>query len=81
MAELYGRSNRPESLEFEPEVEVGADKKRLYTLHSVVERVIAEMRGNEATGNDDVPGDLLKLFRENSLSTVTQQISNIYIYI
>jgi hypothetical protein len=61
-----------------PEEGVVADKKSLYILHSVVERATAEMKDNKATGDDDVPGDLVKLFREDSLSTVTQQINNIY---
>jgi hypothetical protein len=80
VAEFYGLSNRPKNLKFESEEKVGADMKRLYTLHCVVERVIAEIRGNKATGDGDVPGDLVKLFRKDSLSTVTQQINNIYIY-
>jgi energy-converting hydrogenase A subunit M len=57
MAELYGRSNRPENLEVEPGEEVGADKESLYTLHSVVEKATEEMKDNKATGDDDVPGD------------------------
>jgi len=61
-----------------PEEGVGADKKSLYILHSVVKRATAEMKDNKATGDDDVPGNLVKLFKENSLSTMTQQISNVY---
>jgi hypothetical protein len=36
------------------------------------------MKGNKATGDKDVPPDVLKPFREKSLSTVTQQIKKIY---
>jgi hypothetical protein len=43
-----------------------------------VERATAEMKDNRATGDDDVPGDLLKLLREDGLRTVTEQINNIY---
>ena len=47
-------------------------------MHSVMERAIAEMKDNKATGDDYVPGDLLKLFGEDALRTVTQLINNIY---
>jgi hypothetical protein len=45
-------------LEVETEEE---DTKGPYIFHSKVEKVIKEMRDNKATGNDDVPGDVLKL--------------------
>jgi hypothetical protein len=43
-----------------------------------VEKVIKEMRDKEATGDDDVPGDVLILLGENGLELVTQLISSIY---
>jgi hypothetical protein len=42
-----------------------------------VERANAEKKDNKATGDDDIPWDLLKLLRDG-LRTVTQQINNIY---
>jgi hypothetical protein len=45
-----------------------------------VERATAEMKDNKATGDDDVSGDLAKLFREDVLSTVIQQLNNIRVY-
>jgi hypothetical protein len=43
-----------------------------------VVRAPADRKDNKSTGNDDVPPDVIKLFREDHLSTVTQQINNIY---
>jgi hypothetical protein len=36
------------------------------------------MKDNKATGDEDIPVDISKPFRGESLSTVTQQINNIY---
>lgn len=47
-------------------------------MHSVMEKATGEMKDNKATGDDYVPGDLLKLFGEDALRTVTQLINNIY---
>jgi hypothetical protein len=58
---LYDRANRPEHLEVEPEAEVDEDEKGPYILQSEVEKAIKEMRDKRATGDDDVPGDVLKL--------------------
>ena len=66
---------QPPLVEVEPGAEVGEDKKILYTLHSVVESVTADMMDIKSTGNDGVPADLVKLFREDSLSRVTQHIN------
>jgi len=35
------------------------------------------MRDKKATGDDDVPGDILRLLGESGLRTVTQLINNI----
>ena len=64
ITELHDRPNRPETLEVEPEEEVDADKKGPYILQSEVEKAIKEMRNKETTGDDGVPGDVLKLFGE-----------------
>jgi hypothetical protein len=37
------------------------------------------MRDKEATGDDDVPGDLLKFFGEDGLKLMTQLINSIYV--
>jgi hypothetical protein len=61
ITELYDRANRPEHLDVEPENEVDEDQKGPYILQSEVEKAIKEMRDKKATGDDDVPGDVLKL--------------------
>jgi uncharacterized membrane-anchored protein len=61
ITELYDRANRPEHLEVEPQAEVDEDEKGPYILQSEVEEAIKEMSDKKATGDDDVPGDVLKL--------------------
>ena len=58
--ELHDRPNRPQTLEVEPEEEVDTDEKGPHVLQSEVEKAIKEIR-NKATGDEDVPGDVLKL--------------------
>ena len=60
ITELHDRPNRQETLEVEPEEEVDADEKGSYILQSEVQKAIKEMRNKKATGDDDVPGDVLK---------------------
>jgi hypothetical protein len=43
-----------------------------------VEKAIKEMRDKKATGDDDVPGDVLKLLGEDALRIMIYLISNIY---
>jgi hypothetical protein len=47
--ELYDRANRSENLNAEPEEEVDADHKGPHILHSVVGKVIKEMRDKKIT--------------------------------
>jgi hypothetical protein len=44
-----------------------------------VEKAIKEMRDKKATGDDDVPGDVLKLFGEVGLRLMTQLINSMYV--
>ena len=78
ITELHDQPNRPETLEVEPEEEVDADEKGPYILQSEVEKAIKEMRNKKATGDDDVPGDVLKLLGEGGLKIITKLISTIY---
>ncbi|PNF27481.1 hypothetical protein B7P43_G08244, partial [Cryptotermes secundus] len=78
ISELYDRPNRPETLEVEPEEEVDTDEKGPYILQSEVEKAIKEMRKGKATGDDDVPGDVLKLLGEGGLKTLTKLMNTIY---
>jgi hypothetical protein len=43
-----------------------------------VEKAIKEMRDKKATGDDDVPGDVLKLL-EGGLRLMTQMINSMYV--
>jgi len=43
-----------------------------------VEKAIKEMRNKKATGDDDVPGDVLKLFGKVGLKIMTKLINTIY---
>jgi hypothetical protein len=78
ITELHDRPNRLETLEVEPEEEVDADEKGPYILQCEVEKAIKEMRYKKATGEDDVPGDVLKLFGEGGLKIMTILINTIY---
>ena len=50
VTELYDRTNRPETLEVEPqEEEIDTDEKGTYILQGEVERAIMEMRNRKAT--------------------------------
>ena len=78
ITELHDRPNRPLTLEVEPEEEVDADEKGTYILQSEVEKAIKVMRNKKATGDDDVPGAVLKLFGEGGLKIMTKLINTIY---
>ena len=78
ITELHDQPNRPVTLEVEPEEEVDADKKGSYILQSEVEKAIKEMKNKKVTGDDDVPGDALKLFGEGGLKIMTKLINTIY---
>jgi hypothetical protein len=77
ITEYYDLANRLENPDVEHEEQVNADKKRPYILQSEVEKAIKKMRNKKATGDDDVPGDVFKLLREDGLGLMTQQINNI----
>jgi hypothetical protein len=75
--ELYGRTNRPENLNVEPE-EVDEDHKGPHILRSEVEiKEIKEMRDKKSTGDDDVHVEAFKLLGDDGLNLLTQLINNI----
>ena len=43
-----------------------------------MEKAIKEMRNRKATGDDDVPGDALKLLGEGGLKILTKLINTVY---
>ena len=62
---------------FEPEEEVYSDEKGPHILQSEVEKAIKEMN-RKATGDDDIPGDVLKLLGEGGLKIMTKLSNTIY---
>jgi hypothetical protein len=62
ITELYDQAIRPENLEVEPEEAVDANEKGPYILHSEVRKAIKELKDKKATGDYDVPENVLKLF-------------------
>jgi len=78
ITELYNRPIRPEIQEFELEEEVCPDKKCPYILHSEAEKAIKEMSDKKAAKNDDLGGDVFKLFREDGLRLTSKLINSIY---
>jgi len=78
ITELHDRPNRPKTLAVEPEKEVDADEKGPYIFQSEVEKAIKEMRNKKDTGDEDVPGDVLKLMGEGGLKIMTKLINTIY---
>jgi hypothetical protein len=78
ITELHDRSNRPITQEVEPEEEVVADEKGPYILQSEVKKAIKEMRNKKATGDDNVPGDVLKVMGEFGLKIIRKLINTTY---
>ena len=68
--ELYDGTNRLETLEDEPEEDVDTDEKGTYIVQGEVEKAIKGMKNRKATGDDDVPGDVLKVMGEVGLKTL-----------
>jgi hypothetical protein len=77
ITELHDRPYRPETLEVEPEEEVDTNEKGPYILQSEVETAVKEMN-KMATGDDDVPGDVLKIMGEGGLKILMKLINTIY---
>ena len=78
VTELYDQTNRPKTLETEFEKEVDTEEKGPYILQSEVERAIKEMRNRKATGDDDVPGDVLNVLGEGGLKILKKLLKTIY---
>ena len=47
-------------------------------MQSEVEKAIKKMRNKKATGDEDVPGDVLKLLGEGGLKIMIKLINTIY---
>ena len=62
----------------EPEEEVDTEEKDPYIWQSEVEKALKEMRNKKGTGDDEVPGDVLRLLGEGSLKIMTKLMNTIY---
>ena len=49
-----------------------------HILQSEVEKAIKEMRNRKATGDEDIPGDVLKLLGKGGLKILTKLSNTIY---
>jgi hypothetical protein len=65
-------------LDIEPEQEVDTDEKGPYILQTEVEEGIKETRNKKTAGDDDIPGDVLKLLGDGGLKIMTKLIKTIY---
>ena len=61
VTELYDGTNHLETLEDEPEEDVDTEEKGTYIVQGEVEKAIKGMKNIKATGDDDLPGDVIKL--------------------
>jgi hypothetical protein len=75
--QLYDPANRQENLEVEIEKEVDVDQKDPYILQTELEKAIKEIWTKKATGDGDIPGDVLKLLGDDSLRLMKQLINNV----
>ena len=78
ITELYDRPNRTETLEVEPEEEVETDEKGPHIIQREVGKATKEMRNRKATGDDNIPGDVLKLLGEGGLKIMIKLSNTIY---
>jgi hypothetical protein len=62
----------------EPEEEVDTDEKDPYILQCKVEKAIKKLRNKKATGDDDVPGDVLKLLGEVCLKIMMKLVNTFH---
>jgi hypothetical protein len=76
---LYDQENRPKEIEMESEEMVSDDEKGPTILQSEVERAVHDMRRRKATGDDDIPADVLKELGEDGMKTLTKLVNKIYI--
>jgi len=66
------------TLKVEPEEEVDTDEKGQYILQSEVEKAINGMRNKRATGDNNVPGNVLKLLGKGGLKIIAKVINTVY---
>jgi len=63
-------------MQVKPEEEADADEKGPYIFQNEMEKSIKDMKDKKPTGDEDAPGDVLKLLGEEVLRLMTQLINN-----
>jgi hypothetical protein len=79
-------SSRSFKVQSQPESNVFSIKKSVITEYIsalfvhifCTKHTVGKMRGNKVTGDDEVPGDVLKTLEENGLRIVTQLTNHIH---
>ena len=78
IGELYDKEHRPQHINIEREDVIDEDERGPSILTTEVEKAIKDMKRNKATGDDDVPADLLKEIGNKGLKVITKLINKIY---
>ena len=78
MIGLYDSENRPQDIAIEAEEELDEDDKGPTILKREVVKAIKDMRRKKATGDDNVPVNLLKDLGDSGLKIMTALVNKIY---
>jgi hypothetical protein len=75
---LYDSENHSQDIEIEAEDKMDEDEKGPTILKSEVIKAIKDMRRKKATGDNNIPVDLLKVLGDSGLKIMTALINKIY---
>ena len=78
IATLYDKENRPQEIMIEEEKDVNEDDKGPSILRSEVEKAIKDLGRGKATGDDNIPAEILKVLGNEGIKKLTELINNIY---
>ena len=78
IATLYDKENRPQEIIIEEEKDVNEDDKGPSILRSEVEKAIKDLGRGKATGDDNIPAEILKVLGNEGIKKLTELINNIY---
>jgi hypothetical protein len=76
---LYYSENRPQDIAIEAEDELDENDEGPTILKSEIVKAIKDMRREKATGDDNIPVDLLKELGNSGLKIMTALDNKIYI--
>ena len=75
---MYDSEKRPQDIAIEAQDELDEDEKGPTILKSEIVKAIKDMRRKKATGDDNIPVDLIKELRDNGLKIMTALVNGIY---